>query len=311
MQTLEEIHVLLTQWAYLLMGSLLVFGLICYFTFHRQLDHGKNELPDSLPVPDWISECEDRVQVHEQSNTTNTRRTNYTPENCFKYTSCVLSTINCFICAPAGLIAFFYHEYWKDPIYGTPGIAFHVLAIFTAYLLVDLIAMFVVYCRYHLSSLLWDVILHHLTFIACVMAMMYIMNGWIIISGLLTMEFSTIFLNAQFMAKWYKCSESFIFKLKLGFLATWFSVRVPVALVGIPIYFYLYAERLWKEWPPSKAIAYWTGMIAILIMQLMWTILIVQKTYRTLFDKDTVTAVDNFDLVPERDSIDEEKSKEE
>merc|ERR1719295_1523854 len=208
-----------------------------------------------------------------------------------------------------GVISFFYHKYWEDPLYGEPGIASYGLAIFASYLGVDTIAMVAVYFK-HNMSLLWDVILHHVIFIACVIALMHIMNGWIVISGLLSMEISTIFLNGQFMAKWYKCSESIIFKFKLGFVISWLLVRVPVALIGMPIYCYLYGGRMLTEWTLAKGVGYLAGSVSIILLQLYWTILILKKMYRTLFAKDTVSEVDNFDLVQkESGSVVEEKSK--
>ena len=231
------------------------------------------------------------------------RRELYSAENCAKYASCVLSMVNCCIVAPAGPIATVYHQYWEDPLYGTPGIAFDISAVFAAYLVVDMMAGIVVHFRYNFKSILWDVILHHLFFIIALLAMEYPDPAyfWIIVCALYSMEISTIFLNGQFMAKWYKLSESVIFRFKMGFLISWFVVRVPVSFVIIPGYLYLHWDRMWEEIPFRNCVVYMVEAASNAIMQSIWTVLIVRKTYRVLFGvkrgADTVKSVDSFDLV--------------
>ena len=208
-------------------------------------------------------------------------------------------------------ISFFYHKYWEDPLYGEPGIASYGLAVFCAYLMVDMFAMFAVYFTHNLPSILRDIILHHVVFIGSVIVIQFPLPlyGWIVISGLLSMEISTVFLNGQFMAKWYKCSESFIFKFKLGFVISWLLVRVP-ATIALSAYCYLFGYRMVTEWPLVKGVTYLLASAAIIILQLFWTVLIIKKMYRTLVAKDTVSEVDNFDLVDkESESVHEQKSK--
>ena len=114
----------------------------------------------------------------------------------------------------------------------TPGIAFYVHATFLGYLTVDAVSTIIVHLTYRLKILMWDVILHHLFFIIrCLCQQIPLPHyAWITACAAYTMEVSTIFLNGNFMAKWYKCSESVIFRFKLGFLISSFLMRVQVTI---------------------------------------------------------------------------------
>ena len=268
MLTAEQAHHLWRRWSVVLCLSIVFYSLLYLHAFRRQRSRSTSALP-------------------------------YTPLNCSKYASCVLSTINAIILSVGGPTAVYYHRYLNDPLYGTPGIAFYVHATFLGYLTVDAVAIIIVHCTYRLKALMWDVILHHLLFIICCLWQQIPLPhyAWITACAAYIMEVSTIFLNGNFMAKWYKCSESVIFRFKLGFLISWFLVRVPVTFVFFPGYWILYGKRVWLEFPIDKAMAIIVLPAANLVMQSIWTLHITKKAYKTLMKKkDHSPKIDNFDL---------------
>lgn len=227
--------------------------------------------------------------------------TMYTPENCAKYATCVLSTINSCIVGTAGPIAIVYHRYWEDPLYGTPGIAMAASVVFVSYLLVDLVAGFVVHFTYRLDALHWDVIAHHILFTLELASIGYpdLIYQWWPICHMYTMEISTIFLNGQFLAKWYRMSESVIFKFKMGFLISWFTVRVPVAFVVMPGYLYLYWDIVRTELPMRYLVGYIVGATMSAALQSMWTVALIKKVFVTFYGaKVSEEPGKNFDLMP-------------
>ena len=223
----------------------------------------------------------------------------HTPENCMKYSSCLLSIINCILCSIAG-ISIFYHKYWIDPIYGIPGIPFYISATCQSYFIVDLGGDIIIYFWYNLVSFRFDVLIHH-CFALSVIPWMTIpipQYAWFILSIAFSFEFSTIFLNATFFCKWYNKSESVTIKYKIGFLISWFIVRVP-GTIGVVVWVIMFRERLYNEYPLEKFIGVILLSIFNAIMQGLWTILIIRKTYRTLTAKDNNqgnAAMDGFDL---------------
>ena len=333
--SVEETRDLWLNWSIVFLVSSAIYGVIYFITFNRELS--RKFKPD-IKVSDACSALlvhrtntdgdrdtygQTNGYVNGQANghtngqasgqrngqgdayTTKRSETKsesiYTPENCSKYASCILSTINSIICAIGAPFAIFYHQYWEDPLYGTPGIAFYVLALFISYLVVDSIAMFVVYFKYRMKNLFWDILVHHLCFMAVAMWMELPIPqyGWICQSCGMAMEASTVFLNGQFLAKWYKCSESVIFKLKCGFLAAWFLVRVPISFGLAPAFWIILGRKVFEEYPVDKIIGTLVMTLANTGMQSLWTVLIIRKTYRTFVKKGDdadVKDADNFDL---------------
>lgn len=155
------------------------------------------------------------------------------------------------------------------------------------------------------QALLWDIILHHFFFTAYIICFLippvYV---WLNSCAALTMEISTIFLNLNFLAKWYGCSDSVIFKFKCGFLISWFLVRVPISFIYYPLYLSTYWSQMQEEWPFDKLIGVILLPLGNGIMQSIWTVQIIQKAYKSLTKKaDDVVGVDNFDLVQELDQL--------
>merc|ERR1712228_227188 len=132
--------------------------------------------------------------------------------------------------------------------------------------------------------------------------------AWMVTLICLSMEFSTIFLNASFFAKWYNLNESVVRNIKLTFVISWMLVRVP-GTIGIEIWIIYFAERMWNEYPLDKLICIVIIAFLNLIMQSVWTVLIIKKTYNALTlttedDNDGKSNLPQIDLKRRRHSID-------
>jgi len=304
------------EWMWIFGASVIVYTIIYRLAFEKQLSHSNaltifnnvsshsnhvngaiSPIDENKSLDDTESQNQNQTQPDKKKAAKNEV---YTPENCMKYSSCILSVINCIICSLAGF-SIFYHKYWIDPIYGTPGLPFYVSATCQAYFIVDLGGDIIVYFWYNLAQFRFDVLIHH-CFALSVIPWMTIpipKYAWFMITIAFSFEISTIFLNGTFFCKWYNKSDSLTMKYKLGFLISWFLVRVPGS-IGLIVWLILFRERLYNEYPLTKFI----GVVALsgfnFLMQGLWTVLIVRKTYKTLAASDNAQdgsgAVDGFDL---------------
>lgn len=297
MISLEEARTLWTKWIIVFTLSLVYYCILYVVAFRRQIS-----LNATVKSRIKIADSQTRDLVRESIPL-------YTTENCARYASCVLSLSNSTICSAAGPIAFFYHRYWESVhsmIFGTPGLTFYISALFCGWLVTDMLTMVTVCCIYRLK-LSWDVILHHILFLAVMLFMeipipQYL---WVVGTFAYTMEVSTVFLNCKFFAKWYQCSESVVLKFKYAFLAAWMLVRAPISLVVPPIYLILFGEQMFEQYPLHKFIGALLLCLGNVVLQGIWTVLILRKAYNTFTNKkDDVTAVDNIDLDVHEDSQD-------
>ena len=308
------------EWMFIFGSSVIVYSIIYRIAFQKQLSRGNGNSQiivtsssndqnvvrskistidenKNLDITEKESTEQKTVTIESSKQTQKELPKIYTPLNCMKFASCSISVLNCTLCVFAS-ISLFYHQYWQDPIYGTPGIPFYISATCQAYFFSDLMGDIIIYYWFQLPSFRRDVLIHH-CFAMSVIPWMMIPTpryAWFMITIAFSFEFSTIFLNGTFFCKWYDQSEALTMKFKLGFLLSWFLVRVPGS-IGLIIWMGLYGDRLLNEYPTDKFI----GVIILcsfnFIMQSMWTVLIIRKTYRTLTATDSQNdAVDGFDL---------------
>merc|ERR1719361_511818 len=165
----------------------------------------------------------------------------------------------------------------------------------------------IVVSLYYKTENLRDVILHHAVFIAVTVFMETPIPqySWLCVACALSLESTTLFLNGQFLSKWYKLSDSTVLKFKWSFAISWFLVRVPILSIAIPIFFYKNWRQILQEWPMYKFIGSVIGFAAIWVMNNIWTVMIVKKMYRILLEEDNnVKAMDSFDLVSAEDGKD-------
>ena len=312
----ETVDRLWHEWLWIFGASAIFYSILYRFAFEKQLSHSNaltiftikshsihtNVMPpidekQSIDETSENLENLDKPEIPETKTKKKEEEEMYTPENCMKYSSCVLSVINCAICTLAGF-SIIYHRYWLDPIYGEPGIPFYASATCQAYFLIDVGGDIIVYFWYNLSTFRWDVFIHHCFALSVVPWMMIPkpIYAWLMMTVALSFEISTISLNGTFFCKWYNKSDSITMKFKLGFVITWFLVRVPGS-IGLVVWLILFRDRLYNEYPLEKFIGCIVLIAFNFCMQGLWTILIIRKTYRTLAKAENARdAVGGFDL---------------
>eukprot|EP01083_Nonionella_stella_P063920 166117_1 len=300
-QSLEDLW---THWMILFVSAIIIYAFIYQYVFRRQLSYYTSGASQSVPTQNGdLNEHTDTKlsSVHEETETPKQQPENipssdaneaFCPERCMLFANVSVSTINAVICSLSSLFLF-YAPYWDDPIYGTAIPVYYVTAVTQAYFIVDLTCEVVVYLKYELPRFRWDTLLHHGSVL---IYMFWILipepiYAWIVTEIAIAMEFSTIFLNASFFAKWYHAKETTIHNIKMGFVLMWFLVRVPGS-IAILVWIILFAERILKEYPHDK----FGGIIFIstanVIIQGVWTVMIIRKLYRT-FVQPTCTSADD------------------
>ena len=153
--------------------------------------------------------------------------------------------------------------------------------------------------RYQTISIPWNVVLHHLFGIGSILWLEvalphYVWTQWAMV---ITSEWSTLFLDDSFFADLNKVSDAVFSRLKSGFLISLCLMRVPVSFILYPGFAIKFGAEMHAEFPLDQFI----GVMAIctfpVVMQGIWTVLIVKKTYRAMTSKkDVATLWDYFDL---------------
>ena len=110
-------------------------------------------------------------------------------------------------------------------------------------------------------------------------------------------EWSILFLNDSFFADLNKVPDAVFSKLKLGFLISLCLMRVLVSFILYPGFLIQCGAAMQAEIPLDQFIGV-TAIFAVpAVIQGIWTVRIVKKTYRAMTSKkDVETLMDNFDL---------------
>eukprot|EP01084_Bolivina_argentea_P292776 503424_1 len=212
------------------------------------------------------------------------------PMDCLNLSTNIISTIHSFISTLA-LLDFFTYRRWEKPTIDEPRLVGHIIAVGTGYMFADVVAHLNCYFVYKSTEVQrrWDTIIHHILNIGwwfCCEWPEFIW-GWAALSPIYGGEISTLFLNAQWFAKYFK-KENLKNISQILFLITWFFVRVPIA-----IYATWWVIKYWKKIDhdlPLYSVIYWKSLLfTMLPLQIIWSIMILIKAYRTLITKKSTT----------------------
>eukprot|EP01084_Bolivina_argentea_P140694 247292_1 len=201
------------------------------------------------------------------------------PKDCLSLTTNIGSTVNGVFGTVASLW-FFIDKKWKEPVTGNPGSTGHIMSFITSYFVADMALPILFYLKYssQIVPRRYSVIFHHII----MGSMMFLINypepyyGWIILAICPTLgELSTVFLNAQWFGKFFKCQKLAKYA-KIGFVISWFIVRIPLFLFVLWWLIY-YWKRIWQEMPLRVAIVSVAVTVGLLLLNIPWTIIIILK----------------------------------
>eukprot|EP01083_Nonionella_stella_P002727 7838_1 len=277
------------HWFIIFAISITLYTITYTCVFRRQLSYTKQSTPNTTtkdenrsPHEQQNDEIIEEIQKGVKANTG--------AAECIFYAGCVGSMCNAIVCV-AGALCLLYAPYWNNShthniLYGEPLFAFYLTPIVESYFLIDLLSQIVLPLIYSLPSTKYDIIYHHL------MSLSYVtwiitpkpIYAWAITLLCFAMEFSTIFLNISFFAKWYKWSAKNIQNVKLMFVIAWFAVRLPGAIAWV-VLLCLYGHAMFDEYPLDKFICVVLFSFINLSLQVSWSVLIVKKTYRAIMAK--------------------------
>eukprot|EP01084_Bolivina_argentea_P086939 157087_1 len=194
-----------------------------------------------------------------------------------------ISTIHSLLVTLPSFVDFLYFKRWENPIIDDPKLAGSIWACAIAYFLVDLIGHLSCYVAYNSKTVTrrWDSIIHHLVAIIgflCIQIPKPI-HFWGIFSLIMGSELSTIFLNLQWYGKHFK-NEKLKKISKICFIISWMFVRLPIFLY-IAYFFITNWERITNEVPSRIYIAAVTTLSPAILLQIIWTVLIIWKMRQT------------------------------
>eukprot|EP01084_Bolivina_argentea_P079967 144912_1 len=208
----------------------------------------------------------------------------FSPKDAKTIGSSVISLINAIICSFGGVFALFYHMYWKSVnTKNEPGVTFYGVAAFSAYFFIDTIIEILLYLYFKNNKKLKipldvTIIAHHiLSLFPLAIEIPKPVYYWFYISLIMMLESSTIFLNLQIFGKHFDGTVAKKLRKysKLGFVLSWFVVRVPVFVL---IWWKIISQ--FNKFISISFVRSCIGLIAFAVLTLLnggWTVVIIQK----------------------------------
>ena len=154
--------------------------------------------------------------------------------------------------------------------------------------------------RHQTNSIPLDVVLHHVIVIGFILwvevALPHYVRKWC--AMIMITEWSSFFLDDSFFAELNKVSDAVFSKLKLVLLILWCLLRVAISFILYPGFVIQCGAAMHAEFPLDQFIGVMAIFAILAVIQGIWTVLIVKKTYRAITSKKDVSALrDNFDLM--------------
>eukprot|EP00484_Ammonia_sp_Unknown_P026468 CAMPEP_0197028696 /NCGR_PEP_ID=MMETSP1384-20130603/8321_1 /TAXON_ID=29189 /ORGANISM="Ammonia sp." /LENGTH=284 /DNA_ID=CAMNT_0042457737 /DNA_START=37 /DNA_END=891 /DNA_ORIENTATION=- len=213
-----------------------------------------------------------------------TRILDMSPKDCLSITTNIGSTLHSLLMVAFSL-SFFTEQRWANPVVDEPRAAGHGICIGTAYYLIDALLHVAFFANYDAKTIprRLDIIFHHLI---SFLFPLFLVNcpdpyyGWAPLCMFMATEFSTIFLNAQWFAKYFKMPKLHKW-CKLAFVSGWFLVRLP-AVVYCSWWLIAYWNEIIERMPRRVFISIIAFVASGSLLQLTWTALIVLKLIKAL-----------------------------
>eukprot|EP01084_Bolivina_argentea_P158023 275316_1 len=219
------------------------------------------------------------------------------PKHCLSVATNIASTINSFLMV-AFFMFFFIDKRWGNPIKDQPKAAGHAYAFFTSYMLMDLLLHIIMYSKYPNTIIprRYLIIIHHVLSSSLIFLIAFPdpYYGWSPLNCAIGAEVTTIFLNFQWFAAYFKNSKLASLFILL-FVITWFTVRLPI--FGYIIWWMIfYWDRIFDEMP--FRIAFFSIFLSFAgsLIQIPWTIMIISKLIKVIWDDTPIETVTGMEV---------------